>query len=68
MMIRLSNKNGVSTATPFKSLFNNCKQIISNIPAAIRKFPQTNVLGNNIMAEARSVSAPFMMTSFLLKF
>lgn len=67
-MTRLSNKNGISMTTPFKSLFNNCKQIISNMPAAIRKFPQTNVLGNNIRTEASRVTAPLMITAFLLKF
>src|SRR5690606_11444011 len=67
-MTKLSNKKGISIATPFRSLLNNCRQIIINIPAAIKKFPHTNVLGNNIKIEASNVTAPLMTTAFLLKF
>lgn len=67
-MTRLSSKNGISIATPFRSLFNNCRQIIINIPAAIRKLPHTNVLGNNSKTEANKVTVPLIITAFLLKF
>jgi hypothetical protein len=55
-------------AAPFKSLLNNCKHIIIKIPAAIKKFPQTNVFGNIIRTDAKSVIAPFNIMEFLLKF
>lgn len=51
--------------TPFKSLCIRWKQMISNIPAAIRKFPQTNVLGNKIMTDAMTVTAPLIMSPVL---
>ena len=67
-MIKLSNRNGISIATPFKSLLSNCKQIIISIPAAIRKFPHTNVFGKRINIDANKVTAPLIITAFLLKF
>ena len=68
MITKLSNKNGISIAAPFKSLCNNCRQIIIKIPAAIRKFPHTKVFGNSIRIEAIRVTAPLIITAFLLKF
>ncbi|MNL33543.1 hypothetical protein D3C87_1554600 [compost metagenome] len=55
-------------ATPFKSLSKSCKQIIIKIPAAIKRFPQTNVLGNKIIRAAMIVIAPFTITVVLEKF
>jgi hypothetical protein len=49
----------------FKSLCIRWKHMISNIPAAIRKFPQTNVLGNKIITEAMTVTAPLIISPVL---
>lgn len=67
-MIKFNSKKGTSIATPFKSLFNNWRQIIIKIPVAIKKFPQTKVLGNKINTEANRVMDPLTITAVLPKF
>ena len=44
---------------PLRSLSKRWRQMMSKIPAAIKKFPQTKVLGNNNSTAAIIVIVPF---------
>ncbi|CAI8880691.1 hypothetical protein EMIT036CA2_40373 [Chryseobacterium sp. IT-36CA2] len=66
-MSRFKQRNGSSIMAPFRSLFKSWKQIINKMPAAIRKFPQTNVFGNKIITEANIVRAPLIISPVLSK-
>ena len=65
MITNDSRKKGSSIPTPFISLSSKWKQMISRMPAAIRKFPQTNVLGTSINITASSVKKPKAITPCL---